>query len=191
MVLLDPPAYGLDHEAAHHFAVGGGLIAAGRAVREGAVFPHAEEVAGYSPLEGLGGSVGDMVVHYVEHHPDAGLVQGLDHLLEFPDTAGGVVGVGGVGSVGHVVVHRIIAPVVDIVLQAGLVHGGIVEGGEDVHMGHAQFHKVVHACTHSAGSARAGLGESHELAAVFRGYAGIAGDGKVPVVHLIYHCIGK
>ena len=41
-------------------------------------------------------------------------------------------------------------------------------------MGHAQFHEVV-----------------HSLAAVLRGYAGIAGDGEVPVVHLIYHCIGK
>ena len=58
-------------------------------------------------------------------------------------------------------------------------------------MGHAQFHEVVHSCTHAAGSACSALGQSQELAAVLRGYAGIAGDGEVPVVHLIYHCIGK
>ena len=84
--------------------------------------PHAEEVSWYGTLEGVGRGIGHMVVHYVEHYPYSGFVQGLDHFLEFPDAARRIVGVSGVGAVGNIVVHRVVAPVVDIVLQPGLVH---------------------------------------------------------------------
>ena len=58
-------------------------------------------------------------------------------------------------------------------------------------MGHAQFHEVVHSCTHAAGSACAGLGQSEEFAPVLRGNSGIGGDREIPVMHLVDHCICK
>ena len=132
-----------------------------------------------------------MVVHYVEHYPYSGFVQGLDHFLEFPDAARRIVGFSGVGAVGDIVVHWVIAPVVDIVLQSGLVDRGIVEGWKDVYVRHAQLDEMVNAGAYSAGPVRACLGQSEEFATVLRGNAGIGRDREIPVVHFVDHSICK
>ena len=48
-----------------------------------------------------------------------------------------------------------------------------------------QFLEMVYSCLCALRTACACLREGEELAAVLRGYSGIAGNGKVPVVHFI------
>ena len=100
-----------------------------------------------------------MVVHHVEDDSDASLMEGLHHLLELADAADGVVGVGGVTALRHVVVHRIVAPVELWRVQTCLVDGAVVVTGQDMDGVDTQFLQV---------GDGPGLGESEELARMLR-----------------------
>ena len=136
-------------------------------------------VVGEGALEVRVIDVVSVVVHHVEHHVDARLVQRLHHLLELAYAAEGVGGVGAVGAFGHVVVHGVVAPVVLWLVELRLVHRPEVVRRQDMHGVDAQLLQV-------ADGPR--LGEREILS----GMLGIgACDGEVAVVHLIHHPVGK
>ena len=120
-----------------------------------------------------------VVIHHVEDDADAGIVKRLHHLLEFADAHFRGIRIGGVASLGHVVVHRVVAPVVLVVAEARLIHRAVVVAREDMDGIDAQFLEVADG---------PGLGEGEELSLI----AGIgAGDGEVAVVHLVDDEIGR
>ena len=132
-----------------------------------------------------------MVVDHVEDDADAGLMQGLHHLLELADAAGGVVGVGGVAALGYVVVERVVAPVVLRLIEARLVDRGVVERREDVDGVDAEALEVVDGPR---------FGEREELPRILRGDAlvehrwvvvDVAPDGEVADVHLVDDEVGR
>ena len=122
VVLVDPVFHALQHETAHHRTLRSCLVAAARAVGVGSVLGLTVIVVGESLLEIRMIDVVCVVVNHIEDDTDASFVQGLYHLFELADAADRVVRVRAVGSFGHVVVHRVIAPVVLVVLQACLIH---------------------------------------------------------------------
>ena len=73
-----------------------------------------------------------VVVDDVEEDGDAGLVQCLHHLLELTDAADGVVGVGRVRTLWHVVVYGVVAPVILRLTETGLVDRAIVVARQDM-----------------------------------------------------------
>ena len=73
-----------------------------------------------------------VVIDHVEDHADARLVEGLHHLLELQDATRGQLGIKGVAALGHVVVERVVAPVVLGRVELGLVDRGEVVGRQDV-----------------------------------------------------------
>ena len=82
-------------------------------------------------------------------------MQRLHHLLELVDAHLGFGGVGRVAAFGHIVVHRVITPVVLRGVEAGLIDRSVVERRQNVHCVHAQFLEVIY---------RPVFGECHELA---------------------------
>ena len=63
-----------------------------------------------------------VVIHYVEDDTDACVVEGLYHLLELTDAHFGLIGICRVASLGHVVVHWVVTPVVLVIGKACLIH---------------------------------------------------------------------
>ena len=130
-----------------------------------------------------------MIVDHVHDHTDTCLVQGHHHLLEFPDTDFGLVRIGRIGAVGHVIVFRVISPVVLRLVEAGLVHRRIVVRRKQMHVSHSQFLQVIHPRTFSQISMCTLFRQRHEFAPMLDSRNRI--DGKVAMVHLINHDIGK
>ena len=146
MIFVEPVENGFFHVFPHHGAVACRLVTAGGAVGKAAIGHLAVEISGYCTLKVAFGGIERVVVDYIKHYTDASLVQGLHHLFELPDTDSRVVWVGGIGTVGDVVVLRVIAPIVSVFIQLGFVHGGIVVGGQNVYVRHSQFFQMVNAC---------------------------------------------
>ena len=162
VILVDPILHALDHELAHERLLTGGLVAAARAVAVTAVGILAVKVVGHGALEVAAVDVEGVVIHHIQYHLDAGTVQRLHHLLELVDAHFGFGGVGRVAAFGHIVVHRVVAPVVLRGVETRLIDRGVVERWQDVHSVHAQFLEVANGPL---------LGECHELARVVAAHA--------------------
>ena len=184
VVFLHPVHAGNDHEAAHHFVVAGGLVAAGRAVGISAVLVQAVEVSGAHAAQGAAFCVIGVVVHHVHNDPEAGLMEGHDHLLHLPDTGFRIPRIGAVGALRGIIVLGIIAPVVLRIEGIGLVHRCIVERGQELHVCDSQFFKMVDAGGKPVRAHGALFGEGQEFAGMRR--PGCGADGEIPVVHLVY-----
>ena len=177
--LLYPILDRLQHEATHHGLLRGSLVATPRTVGILSVGRLAIVIVGIGSLEiGVLDVVG-MVIHHVEDDGNASLVQGLHHLLELLDTDNGVIGVSGVASLRHVIVHGVVTPVVLVVAQTGLVHRTVVVAGQDMHGIDTQRLQVIEGPR---------LREHQELARIL----GIGtSNGKVAVMQLIDHQVGR
>ena len=80
------------------------------------------EIVGIGALEiGVVDVVG-MVIHHVEDNGNAFLVEGLHHLLELLDADNRIVGVGAITAFRHIVVHRVVTPVILVVSETGLIN---------------------------------------------------------------------
>ena len=174
VVFLDPIFHALDHELAHRLSLACRLVATTAAVAVTAVGILAVEVVGTGKLEVTAVNVPGVVVHHVEDDFDTRRVQGLHHLLELVDTYLGLIGVGRIASLGHVVVHRVITPVILRFVQACLVHRGIVERRQDVYRVYTQFLEV---------GDGTGFSQGEEFPLIIK--AARLVDGEVAVVHLI------
>ena len=119
-----------------------------------------------------------MVIDHVEDDGDASFVERLHHLLELQDATDGIIGVGGIAAFGHVVVHRVVAPVVLGLVEARLINGAEVIARQDMDGIDAQRLQVVDGPR---------FGEGEELTRILR--IG-TGNGEVTVVHLIDNEVG-
>ena len=178
MVLVDPVFHALQHKLAHHRLVRGSLVAAARAVAILSVSGFTIEIVGIGALEvGVFDVIG-VVIYHVEDHADASIVEGFHHLLELADAYFWGIGIGGVATLWHVVVHRVVAPVVFVVAETCLIHRTVVVAGQDVDRVHTKLLQVTDG---------PGLCQCHELAGILRI---LAVDGEVTMVHLVDHKVG-
>ena len=120
-----------------------------------------------------------MIIHHIEDDGNADLVQGLHHLFELADAHLRAIGVGGVAAVRHVIVHRVVAPVVLRFVEACLVHRAKVVAGQQVNSRDAQLLQM-------ADGPR--LRQCQELTRIL----GIGmGNGEVAVMHLVDNHVGR
>ena len=159
MVFLSPILGAFNHVFPHQGFLRSRLVAAAGAVGIFAVGGLAVEVVGVDALEVAVLDVERMVVHHVENHSYASLVQCLHHLLELLDSCGREIGVGGIAALGYIVVLRVVAPVVLRHVEACLVNRGIVERRQDVYGVHAERLQIF---------CRLGLRERKEFALVLQ-----------------------
>ena len=94
-------------------------------------------------------------------------MQGLYHLLEFPDADLAVERIRGIAAFRHVIVLRIISPV-ELRFIGGLVHGGVVVYRLQVHMGDPQVRQVINTRRFSGRVGQAVLGKGQVFARIRR-----------------------
>ena len=92
-------------------------------------------------------------------HAYAGLMQRLNHLLHLAYAAGRIGSVRSVRPLRHVVVLRVITPVVLRLLRMRFIHRSIVVARQNLHVGHTQFYQMVYTRLQSFGAAGAVLRE--------------------------------
>ena len=178
-VFVVPVFHALHHEPPHHLAIRCRFVAAtatiGIAPR--GVLPII--IVWISPLEVAVLNVVCMIVHHIEYHGNAGLVECLHHLLELTVACQRVVGVGTVPALRHIVVHRVIAPIILWFIESCLVHRAIVIAGQDMHGIYPQLLQMFNGPR---------LRQRQELARIFR----VAPThGEVTVVQFVDHQVGR
>ena len=177
VVLVSPVGNGIHQILADHAALGGGIIAAGRAVGVGTTAVGAAEILGNQLIEAEVLGLINMIVDNVHNHADAVFVEALDHLLDFLHTDFTVIGVGGIGALGNIEVHRVVTPVELRLVQPMLVHRAVVIHGQDMQMGNTQLLIMVN----TGGNAGRGLGAIFDHAQVLAPIDGIGAfvNGKI------------
>ena len=190
VVFLRPVEHGVEDIARAHAALGRQLVAAAGAVRQPSI-PPLPVVRPRRAGEQRHVEVHRVVIDHVHHHAQAALVQRGDRGLELADAYLAVRGVGGVAALRHVVVDRIVAPVV--AAGRALIDGAEVEHRHQLHMRDAQSPQIRHTRRVHAVAAerRVRLAEGEVFAAVRRGDAAGRVGGKVPDMHLGDHILRR
>ena len=130
-----------------------------------------------------------MVIHHIQNNTDTCFVQSLHHLLEFPDTNIRFVGVGRIRAVRHIVVLRIISPIILVLVQPCLINGGIVIRRKEMYMCHSQFFQMVNAGCQLVGTYRSLFCQCQELSFMLNTRRRV--DGHITMVHFIKNHIGR
>ena len=116
VILVYPVLHRLYHEAAHHGALRGGLIAATGTVGVFVFCNLPIVIVWISLLEvGMLDVVG-VIIYHIKDDTYACLVECLHHLLELSYATCGVVGIGTIRPVWHVIVHGVVAPVIFVLV---------------------------------------------------------------------------
>ena len=136
-VFIIPMLHRLNHEPPHHGLFRGRLIAAARAVGVSrlAISPWRVTpvvIVRIGTLEVAVLDVVGVVVDHVEDDGDASLMERLHHLFELTYAAHGVIGIGGVAAIRHVIVHGVIAPVILQLVQPRLIDRAEIVAGQDM-----------------------------------------------------------
>ena len=130
-----------------------------------------------------------MVIHHIEHYADTSLMKGLHHLLEFLDTDSRIIRIGGIRAIGHIVVHRVVSPIVLCFVQTAFVYRCIVIRRKDMYMVHTQFLQMVYTGLFSFCTLGTFFSHSKEFTLVVDARQCI--DGEIAVMHFVNHHIGK
>ena len=124
----------LNHIGLHHWAIGSRLVTTTRTIGKASIFLLAEEITRSGQFEIRGGSIHHVIINYIHYHTNACLVASHHHLLELIDSDGRVVRVGAITSIWHIVVQGVVAPVVLMLFECGLIDRSIVITRHDMNM---------------------------------------------------------
>ena len=183
MVFLSPILHGIHYEIGHLPAFRRRLVAASAGIAVAAVGIVAVVIARSGEREIRAVVFGRVVVHHIHHHAYARIVERFHHFLHFTHAHRRVGRISAVRSFGSIVVLRVIAPIVAVGGQIGLIHAVVVVAGKNVHMRHTQFLEMVYARSLALRGACATLGQSQEFALVHDAACGM--HAHVAVMHLI------
>ena len=116
-------------------------------------------------------------------------MQSLHHLFEFSNPDLSMIRIGRIGTLRHIVVLRIIAPIVLFLFQSGLVYCRIIKAWQQMNMCDSQPLKVFYTCFKLRMSLNMGriLRKRQVFSAVL--HTGNRIPGKIPNMDLPYHCV--
>ena len=138
MVLSRPIAYGLYNVFAHHRLVGGNFIATRRSVRIPAL-GSAVIVIRNGLLEAAMLNVVGMVIYHIHDNTKSRLMKCLHHLLKFADAHSTVERICGIRAFRHIVIDRVISPVILRNLRMCLINTAEIIGRHNLHMCNAKL----------------------------------------------------
>ena len=178
MVFLRPEHHRIYNVLAHHGPLAGKVAAAAGAVGEFALGGAPVPVAGDGAFQPGIRKIG-VVVHHVHHHAQTGFVQRLHHGPALPHPHRAVEGVGGVAALRHVVIQRVVAPVV--AAGGGLPDGGVVKHRHQLDVADAQPFQIIQAGGMDAVAVQRGVRqrEGPELAPQTFGHPTVGVGGKI------------
>ena len=119
------------------------LVAATGTVRVGAILIEAVEILRHNATERTTHDIVGVVINDIHYDADAGFMQGLNHSFRFANTASGIVRVSRITAVGDVIVHRVIAPVVAVLVESSLINGTVVKHRQNLKVGNSEFFEMV------------------------------------------------
>ena len=189
MIFPGPIADRLNHETPHHRTFTSRFIATSGSIRPFPFLVRPVKIPRYRTFEIASFRDRGMIVHHVHHYPDTCPVKGHHHLLEFPDTHIRFVRVGGIRTFRHVIILRVITPVVLWFVELRLIHRGEIERRQQLYVGHPQFLQMVEPRFLPQISLCPLLRERQKLASVMNARYGI--NGKIPVMQFINNNIRK
>ncbi len=166
----------INHETTEHIAVGRRLIAAARTVVERPVVGRAEVITGHKRLEIGRLRIGNMVVNNVHNYLNTCVVKRHNHLLHFVDALCAVCGVGRIRALGHVVVERVVAPIIlaRLVVRRlvkAFAHAGKIEQRLEMHLRDAQILDIIERGRLTVAVLGARFGKTEEFTSVGFGHA--------------------
>ena len=178
MVFLRPEHHRIHNVLAHHGPFAGKVTAAARAVGEFALGGAPVPVAGNGAFQ-PGIRKKGVVVHHIHHHAQTGFVQRLHHGPALPHPHRAVEGVGGVAAFRHIVVQRVISPV--IAAGGGLPDGGVIKHRHQLDVADAQPFQIIQTGGVDAIAVQRGVRqcEGPELSPQAFGHPAMGVSGKV------------
>ena len=189
VILSGPIADRLYHETPHHRSFAGRFIATARCVGPFPFLVRAIKIPRYGPFKITSFRNSRVIIHHVHHHPDACPMKCHDHLLELTDTHFRPIRVGSIRAFRHIVVFRVISPVVLRPVELGFVHRRKVERRQQLYVRHAQLLQMVNARFLAQIRMRSFLRQSQELSSVPDAGDGI--DREIAMVQFINHHVGE
>ena len=189
VVFPGPIADRLNHETPHHRTFASRFISTPRGIRPFSFIIRPIKIPRYRAFEITSFCNRGMVVHHIHHHPDTRPVEGHHHLLEFPDTHIRLIRIGGIRTFRHVIVFRVITPVVLRLVELSFVHRRKVERRQQLYVSHPQFLQMVEPRLLPQISLCTLFRECQKLTPVMNTRHRI--DGEIPVVQFINDDIRK
>ena len=122
MIFFNPVEHGFDHILTHHGTVACRFVAASRTICQRTIGFLTIEISRNRTLKVASVSIVRVIVHHVEYYPNTGFVERLHHLFEFTDANSRIIRISRIRTIGHIVILRIISPIVFIFIQFGFIH---------------------------------------------------------------------
>ena len=120
----------------------GRFVAATRPVGIRSIGTFAIEVVGPGALKCTARKVVGVVVNHIENNANACLMQCLNHLFELANAHFGAIRIGAVRTLGHVIVQRIVTPIILRLIQTRFIYRGKVERRQNMHGINTQLAQV-------------------------------------------------
>ena len=142
-----------------------------------------EEIARNRALKVGALCVKGMVVHHIEHHLQTRFVQRLHHLFELTNAHFRLIRIGGIRSLRHIIVQRIVSPIILRNIQFRFIHRSIIERRQNMHIRNAQLLQMIQPSWTSLQSLHSFLCQSEKFSAMFE--ISLIAHTKIAVMHLI------
>ena len=179
MIFVYPVFYRFNHKLAHHLLLTGCLIITTRAIGILTVCSLTIEIIRICTLEITAVDVPCVIIHYIKDNSDSCLVQSLHHLFELFDTCSRCVRVSRIRTFRHVIIQRVVTPVVLRFIETSLINRGIVVRRQDMNSINAKSLQMIDSLL---------LCQRKEFAFVYQTRRLM--DREITVVHLINHEVG-
>ena len=142
MILFCPVAHGFYNIFADHRVFRCHFISAGRSIGIPlSIF--SEKVIRFHLLKATVINIKGVIVYHVHDNAKACLMQCLYHLLKLPDADFSVERIRAIRPLRHIIIHRIIAPVILLLVRLRLINTSEIKRRHQLYMCHAQFQKMI------------------------------------------------
>src|ERR1700744_1051081 len=84
-----------------------------------------------------------MVIHHVKYYPQAVGVHGLYHFFKLAYAYITIIRVGGIAALGHIIIQRVISPVVLFGIGFGFIYRIKIKRWQYMHMGYTQLFNMI------------------------------------------------
>ena len=143
MIFFYPIKNGLYHKLAHHRAFTCRLITASGTICQCPVFFLTIKITGNSTFKITFNGIKSMIINHIHYHTDTSSMQCLYHLFELFHTSGRLIRISWIRAIRHIIIRRIISPVIVVFFQFCFVDRSIIRGRKKMYMCHSQFYQVI------------------------------------------------
>ena len=154
MIFICPVVDRIHNIFPYHRTLGSRIVSASGTVRITAVRVRSGEIFRHQLVERECIRIVYMIIYHIHNDIDVTVMQRLYHLLHLFHPNFTVIRICRVGTLWHIVIHRIIPPVILRRIQLCLINGTVIIGRQQVNMRNSQIFQIIESCCLSAGTYR-------------------------------------